>query len=147
MIECLGLPKEIQELLIENNRPDVYQALGVQVFTEYLGNYLAGLLVNTVGFVLLFVLVYIAVRLIMRWLDIMARLPIISGVNKLTGALLGGAEGLFFLWLLSLLVTAFSQSPWGAMIIAQIESSRWLTFLYHYNFVSKVVLGIIRGML
>ena len=147
MIEGLGLPKEIQELLIENNRPDVYQALGVQVFTEYLGNYLAGLLVNTVGFVLLFVLVYIAVRLIMRWLDIMARLPIISGVNKLTGALLGGAEGLFFLWLLSLLVTAFSQSPWGAMIIAQIESSRWLTFLYHYNFVSKVVLGIIRGVL
>lgn len=147
LIESLRLPKEIQELLVENNKPDMYRLLGVEAFAEYVANYLAGLIINAVGFVLMFALVYIVVHLIMRWLDIMAKLPILSGVNKLAGAVLGGIEGLFFLWLLSLLVTAFSQSSWGIEVVAQIESSKWLTFLYHYNPISKIVLGIMRGVL
>ena len=78
--------------------------------------------------------------------DLIAKLPVISGVNRMAGALLGGAEGLFFLYLALLLVTAFSSKPWAAGIIAQIESSKWLPYLYHYNLVSKIVLGLIRGI-
>lgn len=147
LIESLCLPKEIQALLIENNKPDMYKLLGVEAFAEYVANYLAGLIINAAGFVLMFALVYIVVHLIMRWMDIMAKLPILSGVNKLAGAVLGGIEGLFFLWLLSLLVTAFSRSSWGTAVLAQVESSKWLMFLYHYNPISKIVLGIVRGVL
>lgn len=146
LIRQLGLPKEMQEFLIENNTHSVYESMGVRVFTEYVSNYLAGLIISAVGFVVLFAVVYIAIHIIMRWLDLMAKLPIISGINKLAGALLGGLQGLFFLWLLSILITAFSREPWARAVIAQIESSRWLAFLYHYNLVSKIVLGLVRGI-
>lgn len=146
LLANLHLPQALEELLIEQNTPDMYEALGVTIFTEYIGNYLAGLLIKTVGFALLFGLLYLAVQLVMRWLDIMARLPILSGMNQLAGAVLGGIEGLFFLWLLSLPVTVFSQSGWAKAVMAQIEASRWLTLLYHDQVAFKMVLWFVKGI-
>ncbi len=147
LLENLNLPKEIRDMLTENSSHDLYETLGINVFAEYISSYIAGLIINAVGFVLLFCLVYVAVQIIMRWLDLMAKLPIVSGVNKIAGALLGGIQGLLFIWLLLLLVTAFSRSGWANAILVQVESSKWLSFLYHFNFLSKLVLGFVKGIL
>lgn len=146
-IEGLKLPKEIKEILIENNNSEVYKALGVEIFTEYIGNYLSNIILNLVGFLLLFVIVYVVLRLLMSWLDLIARLPILSGLNKIAGALLGGIQGLFYLWLACLVLTAFSGTAWSAAVMQQIEASSGLSFLYHYNVISKLVFGVIRGIL
>lgn len=147
IMENLNLPKEIQNWIIENNDHGLYETFGVNVFTEYISNYMAGLIVNAVGFVILFVIVYVVVHIIMRGLDLMAKLPIVSGVNKIAGAMLGGIQGLFFVWLMLLLVTAFSRSSWASAVISQIEGSRWLSLLYHYNVLARLILGIVKGML
>lgn len=147
MIENLNLPRTIKSALIENNNSEIYQMMGVQAFTDYVGNYLADTIINSAGFVLLFAAVYMASKLIIRWLDIIARLPIISGINKLAGAIAGGLEGLLFLWLACLLVTAFSGTEWGMMITRQIESSQWLSFLYSHNLLNLMVLGVLHGLI
>ena len=147
IIENLNLPSTIKSALIENNNSEIYQLMGVQAFTEYVGNYLADTIINSAGFVLLFAAVYIASKLVIRWLDIIARLPIISGINKLAGAIAGGVEGLLFLWLACLLVTAFSGTEWGMMITRQIESSQWLSFLYSHNLLNLMVLGVLHGLI
>lgn len=147
IIEKLNLPQDIQDLLMENSNSKVYEDFGIDAFTEYVSGYVAGLIINGAGFVILFLIVYAAVHIIMRWLDLMARLPIVSGVNKIAGTLLGGIQGMFFIWLLMLLVTVFSRSSWAGAVIAQIESSKWLAFLYHYNFLPRLVLGIVKGIM
>lgn len=147
IIENLELPQNIKAALIENNNSEMYQMLGVQAFTDYIGSYLADVILNSIGFVLLFAAVYLAARLIMRWLDIIARLPILSGINKIAGALLGGMEGLVFLWVACLVINAFSGTEWGIMLIRQIEASKWLSFLYTHNFLNLMVLGILHGLL
>jgi len=147
IIENLELPQNIKSALIENNNSEMYQMLGVQAFTDYIGSYLADVILNSIGFVLLFAAVYLAARLIMRWLDIIARLPILSGINKIAGALLGGMEGLVFLWVACLVINAFSGTEWGIMLIRQIEASKWLSFLYTHNFLNLMVLGILKGLL
>lgn len=147
IIENLDLPQNIKTALIENNNSEMYQMLGVQAFADYIGSYLADVILNSVGFVLLFAAVYLAARLIMRWLDIIARLPILSGINKLAGALLGGMEGLVFLWLACLVITAFSGTGWGLTLIRQIEGSKWLSFLYSHNFLNLMVLGVLQGLM
>ncbi|MEX0125004.1 CvpA family protein, partial [Clostridium butyricum] len=90
IIEKLDLPQNMKSALIENNNSEMYQLLGVQAFTDYVGNYLANKILNSVGFVILFAVVYVAMKMIASWLNIIARLPIISGINKIAGALLGG---------------------------------------------------------
>ena len=105
------------------------------------------MILNWAGFVIMFLVVYILLRLVMKWLDIMAKLPVLSGMNQIAGAILGGIQGLFFLWLISLLLTACASTFWAAPILRQVEASPWLSFLYHYNLLSKLAVGILRGIL
>ena len=146
LIESLDLPYEIEKFLLENDTLDRYKTQGENVIADYISTCLTDWIINGVGFVLLFILVSTGMHLLIWWLDIMARLPVISGINKLAGALLGGLQGLFFLWLFFLLVTAFSRTGWGAGLIRQIEASKWLGFLYHYNIVVRIVMGLIKGV-
>lgn len=146
-IEGLNLPEDVKQMLLENNNSQMYEILGVNAFVEYIGDYLANMILNWIGFVVMFLAIYIFLRLIMKWLDIMAKLPVLSGMNQIAGAILGGIQGLFFLWLVSLLLTACANTFWAASILKQIEASPWLSFLYHYNLLSKLAVGILRAIL
>lgn len=146
IIEGLDLPQSLKAALIENNNSEVYDLLGVNGFADYIGSYLADMILNTVGFVLLFAVVYLLIRLVVRWLDLIARLPILSGVNKIAGALLGGIQGLLFLWILCLVVTACSGTTWGMAVIHQVEASKWLSFLYEHNLLNVIFLGVLHGI-
>ena len=147
IIENLNLPQNVKSALIENNNHEVYELLGVNAFADYIGNYLADMILNSVGFVLMFAIVYLLIKLVVRWLDLIARLPILSGMNKIAGALLGGVQGLIFLWILCLVLTACSGTSWGMTLIRQVEASKWLSFLYEHNFLNAIVLSVIHGML
>ena len=83
IIENLNLPQNVKSALIENNNHEVYEFLGVNAFADYIGNYLADMILNSVGFVLMFAIVYLLIKLVVRWLDLIARLPILSGMNKI----------------------------------------------------------------
>ncbi|WP_124068358.1 CvpA family protein [Clostridium sp. E02] len=147
LIESLNLPKNIKNALVENNNSEIYQMLGVEGFADYVGNYLADVILNSAGFVLLFAFVFLLLKLIMRWLDLIAKLPILSGINKVAGAALGGLEGLIFLWLGCLIITVFSGTLWGTQLVRQIESSVWLSFLYTHNFLNMMVLGVLQRLI
>ena len=146
MLGALNLPEELEELLADR-MGEAESILDIEDLINPVVDYLAETVINAVAFVVLFILIYIAAQILIRWLDLITKLPVLSGINKLAGALLGGIQGLFFLYLALLLVTAFSTKPWAQSVIAQIESSVWLSFLYHYNLVSKLVLGLVKGIL
>lgn len=146
-IENLNLPKQLKNALLENNNNEVYRLLGVETFTSYIARYLANSIINTIGFLVLFVLIFAGLNIITIWLDLVARLPIISGINKLAGAVLGGVEGLVFLWIMGLLITVFAGTKGGMELIHQIESSSFLSFIYNHNLLSGVVMSVVRGIL
>ncbi|MEG2350618.1 MAG: CvpA family protein [Hungatella sp.] len=140
-IESLKLPQQIKDILIENNNQEVYRILGVDAFQDYIGEYLANMMFHVVGFLILFVIVFLGIRLLMHWLDLMARLPILSGLNKIAGAILGGVEGLIYLWIIGLILTAFSGIEIVSVVMRAIEQSTWLSFLFHYNILMKIIVG------
>ena len=145
-IEGMELPDEIKELLIENNNSEMYELLGVTAFTEYIGNYLANLMLNLIGFVISFLVVYVSLRLLANALDLVAKLPILSGMNHLAGALLGGLHGLLFVWIFFLVLTIFSKAAWSQQMLTQIRASGWLSLLYRYNLLTRLILGIFKGI-
>ena len=121
--------------------------LGVDHFAEYVSTYLADILINAVSSIILFAVVYILIHLVVRWLDLIARLPILYGLNHIAGAVLGLIQGLLFLWIGCFLVGIFSATPLGMTLEEQINASTWLRFLYQYNLINIVLGGIIRGIL
>lgn len=147
IIEELELPKQLKESLLENNNYEVYNVLGVNTFKEYISGYLANSILNIAGFLIMFLLVFAILHFITAWLDLVARLPILSGINKIAGALLGAVEGLFILWLLCLLVTMFAGTGLGKIIITQIEASTWLTYIYEHNLLGNLVMLAIKNVI
>lgn len=145
-IEGLDLPQSIKDVLLENNNSEIYQMLGVEQFAEYVSMYLADMLINAAASIILFIAAFIVIHLIVRWLDLIARLPILYGLNHMAGALLGLAQGLMFLWIAGFILNLFSTTPVGKMLEQQIYASTWLTILYRYNLIDMILGGIVKGI-
>jgi hypothetical protein len=146
VIEQLNLPEQMKEALLENNNSEVYQLLGVETFVEYLGSYLADMIINLVGSVILFAIVYIGLRVLVHALNLVARLPILCGMNQVAGSVIGLIRGLLWLWAFFLIISIFSGMQWTVPLQEQIRSSVWMSFLYNNNIYNKIFIGIIRGL-
>lgn len=146
IIEGLNLPDSVKEALIANNNREIYQILGVDAFADYLGAYLSQAVIQSVCFILLFIIVFVSIQILVRWLDLIAKLPIINGINQLAGAVLGGVQGLLYLWIGCIVLSAFTSTPFGMAVIEQIEKNAWLYALYHNNFFSTLMTGVAKSI-
>lgn len=144
LIDELPIPKQMKKLLEENNHVDVYKEIGVQYFRDYVAGYLADLILKAAVFVVLFFAVYLILQVIVIWLDLIAKLPVLSGINKMAGAILGGIQAVIFLWVACLVFTMFSRTGIGKSVLAQISTSAWLSWIYDHNLLSNLFLGLIR---
>ncbi|MGN0371731.1 MAG: CvpA family protein [Enterocloster sp.] len=145
-IEQMKLPQTIKDILLENNNSEIYELLGVERFAEYVSTYLADMLIHGVVSALMFLACFAVVHLVIRWLNIISRLPILYGLNQIAGALLGLAYGLLLLWVAAFVLGLFAATPTGQMLETQIYSSKWLTFLYRYNLIRILLGGIVKGI-
>lgn len=147
MIEELPLPSTLKKSLLENNNSEIYQRLGVEQFGDYVTKYISTFLLQIVAYVLTLILIFIVVRFVLGLVNIIARLPVLNGMNQLAGAVLGGAEGLLIVWLAFLIITIFSGTETGMGIISQIEGNSFLRFLYENNLLQAVVIGSMKYLL
>lgn len=147
LIEGISLPQSIKDALIENNNEEIYQLLGVDKFIDYIGSFLADRIINTLAFIILFIAVYVIIRVLAHLLDIVARLPVLSGMNQIAGAVLGLAMALFYFWIFCLVLNLFVSTDWGQYLIDSIESTPWLSFLYRNNILSGILLSVIWNLL
>lgn len=132
-IDHLELPKVIREKLIEDNNSVVYDALGVRKFEEYISSYLAYLILNAVSFVGTLVIAGCLVKAVFFMANIIERIPGIKGMNKLAGAAVGFLQGIIILWIGCLVVTAAGATKTGQELLALIQDSEVLSFIYNNN--------------
>lgn len=145
-IERMNLPDSVKDILLENNNSEIYHMLGVNQFAEYISTYLADMLISAVVSAFMFIAVFILIHLLVKWLDIISRLPILHGLNHIAGAVMGLAYGLLLLWVALFLLKLFAATPAGGVLTEQVYRSSWLTFLYRYNLIGIVLGGIMRGI-
>ncbi len=146
-IEEMKLPKSVKDVLLENNNSEFYKLLGVEQFEEYISTCLADILINSAGSVLVFAASYIVIHLVIRWLDLLSRLPIICGLNQMAGGIVGLAEGFLILWIAGFILSFFTETPIGQILEEQVNKSIWLSFIYRYNLMNLLLGGLIQGIL
>lgn len=147
LIEEMQLPSQIKRMLIENNNSEVYGRMGVELFADYVAGYLADLIIRLIVFIILFLAVFILLHVVVVWLDLIAKLPILSGLNQIAGAVLGAAEALIFIWFACLILTALSGTAFGRGLLAQVEASVWLSWIYDHNMLLFLVFGLLQSVL
>lgn len=141
-IEKLDLPKSLKEGLIENNNPEVYKTLLVDTFSGYISRYLAVIIVNAIVYIVVFLVFMIAFAILTRVLDLISKLPIINGLNKTAGLLIGILQGFIILWILCIFFTAIGSTPIGKTVFISINESPLLSAIYNNNLLLKVVTNI-----
>lgn len=132
-IENAKLPKVFREMLLENNNAEIYGNLGVGTFGEYVGTYLAKIIADFVGFLLTLLVVTIVVRTIIYALGIISDLPVIGGLNRIAGGVLGLVTGVIAIWIILIAVTLLYTTAIGEECFRNIADSQILTFLYENN--------------
>lgn len=143
MIENMDLPENIKEMLLENNNSEAYDLLEVSGFHEYVGAYLANIIINALAYLLTFVIVWTLLRAILLALDIVTKLPLLHGINQLAGGILGLVIGVVLVWIAFLLVTILCNGELGREFFKLISENQFLMLLYNSNVIMKIVFGLI----
>ena len=93
---------------------------------------------DVVSWTLTFVLVAAALGMLARFLDIIAKLPGIGGVNHIGGLAVGLVEGLLVVWIMFYAIALCQGSEWGVELMESIQKDPFLKFLYDNNILNQV---------
>ena len=137
-IQQADLPNVFKSLLAVNNNSEIYQQLGVETFAQYVGSYLAKLIINIVAFLITFVLISIILRAIVFALDIVSSLPGVGIVKRLAGGVIGMVGAMVIVWTLYIIITLMYTTTVGKELFQMIQENQFLTMLYEYNPIMKL---------
>lgn len=156
VIENAEIPKELQEtaiksadipeifktMLLKNNTETMYKKLGVTTFAQYVGAYLARMIINVVAFLITFIIVTLILRAIIFALDIVTELPVLGCLNRIAGAGLGIAIALVIVWVAFIILTLLYTTTVGRSVYTMIQNNTWLKLIYDYNPLMKLAVGM-----
>lgn len=142
MLKDLPLPKEISDVLLKNNNKETVAEMGAVSIADYISKELANMIVNTISFIILYVLISIAIRIILSVADVIAKLPLVKEVNKLAGVAVGLAEGLIVVWIFFIVVTALTSTEFGQIVMEQVKNNQILSFIYDNNLLLKLLMSV-----
>lgn len=133
ILEKADIPKFLKEGLMENNNNEAYTQLGVSNFVEYIGAYISNIIIKIISFLVTFIIVTIFIRAIIFALDIIAALPVINGLNRIAGMVVGVLIAVILVWVAFLVITLLYNNDIGKECFECIKESKILTFLYEKN--------------
>lgn len=132
-IEGADLPDLFKSLLTENNNSEMYTRLGATTFAEYVGDFLAKLILNILAFLGTFILITIIIRAIVFALDIVSDLPVLGVLNRLAGGVIGLSGALIIVWTAFVVIPLLYVTSFGKELYTMIETDNFLSVLYQYN--------------
>lgn len=134
-VEGLKLPQVWVEKILEKTGSTVNQFVDETGIHRMVGEYLGDWILKGIAFMATFILVSILLKFVIGLLDIIAKLPIIKGINKVLGIVAGLAQGLMVVWLLMFLLAVACTSQVGQQMLVYVEENTILTFLYENNII------------
>ncbi len=132
-IESADLPELFKNLLSTNNNNEIYKELGVETFGQYVGSFLAKLIIHIFAFLCTFIIVTIILRAIIFALDIVSELPGVGVINRLGGGAAGIACALVIVWVMYLIITLLYVTEFGKGLYDMIQENAVLSIIYEYN--------------
>lgn len=135
--ESLNLPDFMRGDV--NNQIENAQDAVISV-NETAVNSLTGLIIKIIACVALFILIRLILAAVYLIINGITRIPVVHGMNKLTGGLLGAVNIIFIVFLLLALVSVFSSAD--SKLFAAIDNTYIVKYLYNYNILLQLFLKL-----
>ncbi len=140
MITALRLPQPLKEKLLENNNSVIYELVGADSFVDYIAGFVANLVINVVLVWILFLIFLLLLRIFLKGLELIAKMPVLGGINHLGGAIMGLIFSTIIIWLGFTLVYAFIAKPAVFELYQYIASSKVAVWFYEHNLLLDLIL-------
>jgi len=135
----LGLPEPWRKGLDKLAEEGFDSQLGVEGVFDNLVSYYTNMATKVISYSISLIIAAIVIRVLVLVTGFVTKLPVLSGLNRLAGLLLGLLRGVIILWILGLVVTVCSGFEWAAPVLGMIKESAWLTFLYKNNLLALLL--------
>jgi uncharacterized membrane protein required for colicin V production len=138
-LKDLNVPDILKNDFIEKNASEMYQALLTTVFKEYISGYIAKLAINAGCFVAVYLVFIILKWILLRTSDIISKIPVIKGINRILGAAIGTAEALIITWIFFFIIIMFLGNEFGGKLLSGVQKSVFLTYLFNQNLLFRFI--------
>lgn len=118
---------------IEGSDMELLDALRVLGMENAVSGYLADEILRWAAFLIALLLAGVLIRSIVFSLGIVSHLPILHGLNKTAGLLLGFAEGVVLVWIFFVVITVCASTSVGGQLLKMTAQSSILSWLYRNN--------------
>lgn len=141
-IDKLSIPSVMKNALLENNTTDIYTAMAVDSFNQYVCNYLTRTIINAAVFLIILIIVRICLLVISQTLDLISKLPVLNGLNKSAGLIAGFFYGILIIWVGCLIITVLGSTQLGQYFYGQISNNAVLSTIYNNNLLLRFITNI-----
>lgn len=138
-IESMNLPQNLINSFLENNNPEVYIALGVDNFEEYISSFVANGIINILAFVIVFIIIMSIVKLMGETLNFVAKLPVINTFNKFGGVIAGLIPAIMIIWIMITILSITFATSEGHIFFLMLESSKIVEFIGESNPIMEMI--------
>lgn len=136
-IKELDFPKAILEPIADG------AAETQETLQTYVSEALADTIIKAGTFLVLLIVIYIAIRIVISVVNLVSKLPIINGINKGAGGMVGFIQGMLFIWIACLVLAACSDKVWAQEAFRQINDNQLLSFIYNNNVIILLVAKVL----
>ena len=142
IIQSMHLPDFLKESLVENNNPVIYHLLDVESLQAYIAGFLANICINIISVLLVFVVVWLAVKFVLKALNLISKLPVLNFFNRACGFLVGLLKGLCVAWLICFVLTFFQCNSAFDFFFDALNLTHVALPLYENNILMYFILTI-----
>ena len=130
--ESTGLYSFLQNR-IEGSDMELLDAFRILGMENVVSGYLADEILHWAAFLVALLLAGVLIRGIIFSLGIVSHLPVLHGLNKTAGLVLGFAEGVVLVWVFFLVITVCASTSVGGQLLKMTAQSSILSWLYRNN--------------
>ena len=136
-INSLAIPDFLKESLITNNNPVVYNILDATGINDYIAGYVANMILNIVSMIVVAIGLIVIFKLILVFLDVVTKLPVLHGMNSIGGLIVGLLEGILIVWVIFVVAVLFVSGDKLTWFYDAIENSKIALALFNSNLLLK----------
>ena len=126
--------------MLENNNSVIYDLLGADSFVSYIGGFIAGVIINVVLVWVLFILFMFLLKVVLKGAGLISKLPVIRGIDRIGGALLGLFLAVLVIWTGCSIIYAFVTKPFMFSVYTEIAASKTAAAFYEHNLLLDLIM-------
>lgn len=132
MLYRISMPENARDTILQNTSENVSD-YAARSFYQYVAGCLAKMIVRAGVYIVTFLIISLLLFLLYMLLSIALRMASLGGMNRVMGAVFGGAQVLVYIWMIFIILHYAAGTSVGNVLMQQIQDNVVLSFVDSHN--------------